>query len=122
MSSLALIPASVSALLTFVSVALIRDPVGFSANVIKIETPQAAFYCRQLGIRNLMLGFILGALTYKGQLNSAATVLCIFPVLGVLDPFAGYMYRGKFVANDVTHVVTAVLFGGAGLWMLSSDA
>jgi hypothetical protein len=117
-SSISLIPFAISALLMSVSVPLILEPVSFSAHFVKIETPQAAFYARQIGVRNFMLGLAIGALTYQGNLSGAASVLCCFPVLSILDPFAGYMWRGRFVGNDLTHFVMGGLFGGVGWWML----
>lgn len=65
-----------------------------------------------------MTGVILGVFTYQNQLSAAATVLCCFPILGILDPWIGYMYRGRFVGNDVVHVVTAGGFGVVGWWIL----
>jgi hypothetical protein len=117
-TSLTLVPSAISVLLVSVSIPLILDPVGFSAHFVKIETPQAAFYARQVGVRNLLLGIAIGALTYQGMLSGAATLLCCLLVLGILDPFAGYMYRGRFVSNDLTHLVAGCLFSGAGWWIL----
>lgn len=65
-----------------------------------------------------MMGIALGALTLRGFLNGAATMLCCYSVLGLLDPYAGYMYRGHFVKNDLIHVVTGFLFAGLGVWIL----
>jgi len=52
------------------------------------------------------------------MLEAAANVLCCVMVLGILDPFAGFMFRGRFLGNDVTHLMTGALFSGAGWWML----
>jgi hypothetical protein len=117
-TALSLIPFAISAILISVSVPLILSPISFSAHTIKIETPQAAFYARQVGVRNLLLGLSIGALTYQGILSGAAILLCCTLVLGILDPFVGYMYRGRFVGNDLTHFVVGLLISGAGWWML----
>ncbi|XMA11841.1 hypothetical protein WAI453_004632 [Rhynchosporium graminicola] len=118
MDLLTLLPTLIGGLLMCVSIPLITHPVALSKNYIHIETPQAAFYARQLGIRNLMIGTAISALAYKGLIQSAAIVLCCFPILGVLDPVAGWMYRGHLVKNDYNHLVMGCVFGGIGLWIL----
>ncbi|KAH9219251.1 hypothetical protein DL95DRAFT_384678, partial [Leptodontidium sp. 2 PMI_412] len=100
-----LLPALISTLLISTSIPLIAIPVTFSKNYITITSPQSTFYARQLGTRNLMLGISIAALTYTGNLDGAATVLCSFPLLGMLDPMAGWIYRGRFVKNDWSHLV-----------------
>lgn len=114
MPALALVPAAISLILISTSIPLVLEPVSFPAHTIQIETTQAAFYARQIGARNLLLGMALGALTYQGLQSGAATVLCCFLLLGVLDPWAGYMYRGRIVGNDWTHLLVGSAFGGAG--------
>ncbi|CZT11602.1 uncharacterized protein RCO7_15144 [Rhynchosporium graminicola] len=130
MDLLTLLPTLIGGLLMCVSIPLITHPVALSKNYIHIETPQAAFYARQLGIRSeylsfptpalhhLMIGTAISALAYKGLIQSAAIVLCCFPILGVLDPVAGWMYRGHLVKNDYNHLVMGCVFGGIGLWIL----
>ncbi|KAH7327145.1 hypothetical protein BKA65DRAFT_539807 [Rhexocercosporidium sp. MPI-PUGE-AT-0058] len=106
-----LLPTLISTLLISTSIPLIAIPVTVSKNYIHIETPQAIFYARQLGTRNLMLGSSIAYLTYTGNLSGAATVLCTFPFLGFLDPLAGWLYRGRLVKNDWNHL----------LWLMKSN-
>lgn len=68
-----------------------------------------------------MLGISIAALTYTGNLDGAATVLCSFPLLGMLDPMAGWIYRGRFVKNDWSHLVVGCAFGGVGWWILGRE-
>lgn len=67
-----------------------------------------------------MLGLIIGTLTYQGLVAAAGIVLSFFPILGVLDMWAGRIYRGKIGANDWVHLVTGLGFGAAGIWVLRS--
>jgi hypothetical protein len=115
-----LLPTLASLLLLVPSPFVIFTPVSFSKPYIDIETPQAVFYCRQLGIRNLISGLAIARLTYEGNLSGAATVMKCYPLLGILDAWAGWMYRGRLVKNDVTHVVVGALFWLAGVWVSGS--
>jgi hypothetical protein len=45
---------------------------------MKIETTQAAFYARHIGIKNFLFGPAIEALTYQGNFSGAAAVLCYF--------------------------------------------
>ena len=65
--------------------------------------------------------YILTEWFRSGEISSAATVLCCFPLLGILDPFAGWCYRGHLVKNDYNHFFVGCLFGGIGWWILNSE-
>ncbi|PVH71932.1 hypothetical protein DL98DRAFT_520750 [Cadophora sp. DSE1049] len=116
-----LLPTIISTILITASIPLIHHPVEFSKNYIHIDNPQSVFFVRQLGTRNLMIGVAIGALVYRGEIASVATVLCCFPLLGILDPVAGWCYRGRFVKNDYNHFILGCLFGGIGWWILGLE-
>ena len=90
-----LLPAAIAVLLTSAGLGLARDPVSFAKPFGTVfTTDQEVLVERHIGGKNFLSGLTIGVLTYQENFAGVSTYLMCYPVIGIIDPWAGWMMRG----------------------------